>query len=414
MTAAALLFALLSAAFAALCAMSDGAVLSLDPDDGLPPPLAALHVRRERAHRALSFARVLGQLGAGIGAALVLGALTSNAGRLFGTLITVVAALGVVGLSESVARSVGDTMEPESALRLLPYIRAVERLLAPVVALGELIDRGLHVLLPTRDSEEEDRGATAEQFKQVVAAEAEVSQDEQVLLNGVFNLAETEVHEIMVPRVDVVGIDRDADWASVLDRVRSSEHSRLPVFADSIDNVVGILYAKDLLPAALKGDEPVGGWTSLVRTAVFIPGAKKADAQLRDFQTTRTHIAIVVDEFGGTAGLITIEDVLEEIVGDIHDEHDVEEASVEQEGGRRYWVSARLTLSELSELLHHDFQREDVSTVGGLVYESLGRVPKSGDEFTLDGFRVVVERVERRRVQRVYFERIEQGAETAA
>src|SRR4029079_10870708 len=132
------------------------------------------------------------------------------------------------------------------------------------------------------------------------------------------------VHEIMVPRVDIVAVDRDAPWSEVVDRVRSSEHSRLPVFTDSVDNVVGVMYAKDLLASIVTDESPAGGWSTLVRPAVFIPGAKKADLQLRDFQASATHMAIVVDEFGGTAGLVTIEDVLEEIVGDIRDEYDVE------------------------------------------------------------------------------------------
>ena len=151
--------------------------------------------------------------------------------------------------------------------------------------------------------------------------------------------------------------------------------------------------------------------STLVRPAVFIPGAKMIDQQLRDFQANRTHIAVVVDEFGGTAGIVTIEDILEEIVGEIRDEYDVEEASVEQEDGRRFWVPGRLTVDELSELVGHDFHREGVTTVGGLVYELLGRVPQSGETFTLDGFRVVIERVVKRRVERVYFERAEQLSE---
>ena len=412
MIVVAALFALLSAGLAALCAAADGAMLALDPDDGLPPPLASLYARRERAHRALAFARLLGQLAAGIGVALVVNRWADSA--MAWLLITSVLAVLLVGCSESIARSAGDTMGARAAVALLPFIKTLERLLAPVVLLGEIIDRALHVLLPRRKALEEELEATAQQFKQIVAAEAEVSQDEQQLLNGVFRLAQTEVREIMVPRVDVVAIDREASWADVVERVRSSEHSRLPVYTESIDNIVGVLYAKDLLPSVVSGDAPRGGWPTLVRPAVFIPGAKKADEQLRDFQSNRTHIAVVVDEFGGTAGVITIEDVLEEIVGDIRDEYDEEEAAIVQENGRRFWVSARLTLSELSELLGHDFERDDVTTVGGLVYERLGRVPRAGEEFTLDGFRVVVERVERRRVHRVYFERLPVGAEHAA
>jgi CBS domain containing-hemolysin-like protein len=140
---------------------------------------------------------------------------------------------------------------------------------------------------------------------------------------------------------------------------------------------------------------------------VFIPTTKMIDDQLRDFKASRTHIAIVVDEYGGTAGLVTIEDVLEEIVGDIRDEYDVEEPEIEQRDGRRYWVSGRVSLDELSEAIGHQFTSDDVTTVGGLVYERLGRVPRAGEEFALDGFRVVVERVVRRKVERVYFERVE-------
>lgn len=413
MSLLALLLTLLAASLAALCAAADGALLSLDPDDGLAPPVAALHARRERAHRALAFARVVGQLGAGIGVVLAVSSLRGG-GLLLGVLVAIGATL-LITLSEPAARTIGDLQGPRAAERLLPFIRGVERALAPVVAFGEVVDRSLTLLLPPPEDREEARTATAERFVQVVAAETDASRDEQVLLNGVFRLRDTEVHEIMVPRVDVVAIDREATWSEVVDRVRSSEHSRLPVFASTIDNVIGVLYAKDLLTAVLADQPPAGGWTSLLRPPVFIPGSKKADAQLRDFQSSGTHMAIVADEFGGTAGVVTIEDVLEEVVGEIRDEYDdVEEASVVQENGRRFWVSARLTLTELSELLGHDFEREGVSTVGGLVYELLGRPPRAGEEFTLDGFRVVVERINRRRVQRVFFERPLAGAEHAA
>jgi CBS domain containing-hemolysin-like protein len=143
-----------------------------------------------------------------------------------------------------------------------------------------------------------------------------------------------------------------------------------------------------------------------VRPATFIPTSKAIDVQLHDFKASRTHIAIVSDEFGGTAGLVTIEDVLEEIVGEIHDEYDVEEPEVEQEEGRRFWVAGRLALDELSELLAQDFVREDLSTVGGLVYETFGRVPRAGESMMVGAYKLVVERVRRRRIERVYFERV--------
>jgi CBS domain containing-hemolysin-like protein len=212
----------------------------------------------------------------------------------------------------------------------------------------------------------------------------------------------------MVPRVDIVGIEKTTPWSEVLDRVRSSEHARFPVFDETLDNMIGVLYAKDLLPSVVADTEP-DDWTMLVRHATFIPATKPIDQQLRDFKAQRTHIAVVVDEYGGAAGLVTIEDILEVIVGDIRDEYDVEEPSVEQENGDRFWVAGDLTLADLSELLGADFQREDLTTVGGLVYEEFGRVPRAGESRTLNGFRLVVERVRRRRVERVYFERLGPG-----
>jgi putative hemolysin len=213
------------------------------------------------------------------------------------------------------------------------------------------------------------------------------------------------VEEIMVPRVDVVGIDRTSPWSEVLDRIRSSEHARFPVYDDTLDNIIGILYAKDLLRTAVAHAEP-DDWSTLIRPASFIPATKTIDQQLRDFRAQRTHIAIVIDEYGGTAGLVTIEDVLEEIVGEIRDEHDVEEPPIEQEGEGHFWVSGRLSLADLSEALAYDFQREDLTTVGGLLYDTFGRVPRAGEALQIGPFKVVVERVRRRRIERVYFERL--------
>jgi CBS domain containing-hemolysin-like protein len=276
------------------------------------------------------------------------------------------------------------------------------------------VDRRLTASLPSPRAEDLEREAVAAQFRQVVAAEADVTRDEAALLQGVFSLADTEVHEIMVPRVDVVGIELETPWSEVVDRVRSAEHSRFPVYEETIDEIVGVLHAKDLLAAILAEEEPANGWRSVLRPGNFVPRTKPIADQLRDFRQSQTHIAFVVDEFGGTAGLVTIEDVLEEIVGEIRDEYDEEEPEIVVEEGRRFWVSGRVTLEELSERLETDLEREGITTVGGLVYDVLGRVPRAGESFTLPGFRVVVERVVRRKVQRVYFERLPEEPEPAA
>jgi putative hemolysin len=390
---------------AAFAAAADGALLGGDPDPEPAPPVVGDLRQRELAHRALALTRVLAHLAAG--AALARGFELTKADGVRGVLAMLAAALVTVMFVEGFARSLGFATAPRYAIQLAPLVRLLEIVLDPVLRAGIALDTLFERFLPppTVAQRAEQLEEAAEQFRQVVAAEADVSRDEQALLHGVFSLADTSVRDIMVPRVDIVGIDLTTPWSEVVDRARSSEHARFPVFEDTLDNITGILYAKDLLPFVIDDDEPMLGWQTLVRPASFIPISKPIDAQLRDFKASRTHIAIVSDEYGGTAGLVTIEDILEEIVGEIHDEYDDEEPEVEQEEGKRFWVSGRLTLDELSELLGQDFSQHDVATVGGLVYEAFGRVPRPGEAVSIGAYKLVVERVRRRRIERVYFER---------
>jgi Hemolysins and related proteins containing CBS domains len=321
-----------------------------------------------------------------------------------------VLALFVVAFAEVLPRAAGDALGPQSPESLHAVARAADRIMRPIVAFGMRIDRALRRLLPPARASEADRDATAEQFRQVVRSESDVLVNQRAILHRIFSLGDTEVHEIMMPRVDILGIERSTPWSEVVDRVRSSQHARLPVYDKTLDRITGLLFAKDLLGAVISDDEPAGGWQTLIRPASFIPESKTIDSQLRDFKASGSHLAIVVDEYGGTAGLITIEDILEEIVGDIRDEYDSEEPEVESEEGKRFWVTGRVPLDELSDLLGSPMERDDVSTVGGLIFELVGHVPRAGQELQLDGYRVVVERVIRRRVERVYFERLEVAA----
>ena len=391
---------------ATLAAAADGALLGGEPDPEPAPSVVGALRGRERAHRALALSRVLAHLLAG--AALARGLGIHRGDGLRGAAIALAAALAVVILVEGIARSLGFVTAPRFILAFAPLVRALEVLLSPVLRLGVALDSLFERLMPAPTIEEraEQREEATEQFRQVVAAEADVTRDEAALIHGVFSLGDTAVREVMVPRVDIVGIDSTTRWSEAVDRVRSSEHARFPVYDETLDNVIGILYAKDLLPFVIDDDEPMRGWQTLVRPATFIPTSKPIDAQLRDFKASRTHIAIVSDEFGGTAGLVTIEDVLEEIVGEIRDEYDVEEPEVEHEEGRRFWVSGRLSLDELSERLGQNFVEEDITTVGGLVYETFGRVPRAGESSVIGSYKMVVERVRGRRIERVYFERV--------
>jgi putative hemolysin len=397
--------AIVATGLAALLSMADGALLATHTSPEHAWDSDADRNRREREHRALAMGRVILYLAGGAAIAQVF----SLAGYVVGvrTLLQIGIALIVAAATESAARALGQSNAASLDGPFAPIVSITTLALSPAVALGIRLERLLHLLLPPDPVLDEAREATAEQFREVVASEAEVTPREEELIHGVFTLGETPVHEIMVPRVDIVGIEATSPWSEVVDRFRSSEHARLPVYEETLDNIVGILYAKDLLPDVVSGSDAPEDWHRLIRPPVIIPTAKLIDQQLREFQATRTHIAIVADEYGGTAGLVTIEDILEEIVGEIRDEYDVEEQEVEQDGDDRFWVLGRVTIDELSERVSRDLSHDEVTTVGGLVYELFGRVPKSGDAIEHRGFRIVAERVRRRRIERVYFERME-------
>jgi magnesium and cobalt exporter, CNNM family len=307
------------------------------------------------------------------------------------------AALAAWGMVVVLVFVVGDAL-PRSVARIAPELTAAalplaRRTLAPFGLLLRLlgwVETELHAWAGT---------------ERPLAPNLGVAQRDMLL--GVFTLADTSVDEVMTPRLDMVAVDLAAGASEVVDALRQSGHSRLPVFDGTVDNIVGIVFAKDLIPLALGVAEPgaPARWQDLVRPAVYVPETKTLDSQLRDFHRGPAHLAIVVDEFGGTAGLITRADILEEIVGEIRDEHDVAEPVAIQRDGDRYWVDGRVTLDDLSQALGRSFEHAEVSTVGGLIYSVLGRVPRAGDELTLDGYRVVVERVDHRRVTRVLFQR---------
>jgi CBS domain containing-hemolysin-like protein len=387
----------------ALTAAADGALLAAaSSHGGGEEPTGGV---RNITHRSLTIARLFTHLIAGSAGAAALGLTRLEAREAIPA--GIVLALIVVALAEVLPRAVGDALGPRSPNGLHAVARMADRSMRPIVGLGMRIDRMLRRILPPARASEVDRDATAEQFRQVVRSDGDSLVNQRAILHRIFSLGDTEVHEIMMPRVDILGIERSTPWSEVVDRVRSSQHARLPVYDKTLDRITGVLFAKDLLAGVIADDEPAPCWQNLIRPATFIPESKTIDSQLRDFKASGSHLAIVVDEYGGTAGLITIEDILEEIVGDIRDEYDSEEPEVESEAGKRFWVAGRVPLDELSELLGSPMEREDVSTVGGLVFELVGHVPRAGQELQLDGYRVVVERVVRRRVERVYFERLE-------
>jgi CBS domain containing-hemolysin-like protein len=394
---------------ATLSAVADTATLAFDDDE--EPPNRDFAERR-RLHRAFALVKVLAQLTAGAAAARALGLhVEGGLARSVGLIIVLLALL----LAEALGRVLGTVFRRQTTHHLTFFARWIERLFAIYLAPGARLDAWLGRLLAAPPPDAEAREERSEQFREVVSevvsTQADVSGPGTQLLEGALSLGAMVVSDIMVPRVDILGIDVATPWSEVLDRLRSAEHARLPAYDDTLDDIRGVLYAKDALLSAIDGTEPQSGWQSLVRPAKFVPTTKALNALLAEFRSSRTHIAIVVDEYGGTSGLVTIENILEEIVGDIRDEHDVEEPiGIRHEDGR-WWVAGRASLDDLESLVGHEFESEDrATTVGGWVYEKLGRVPRPGEEFIADGFRVVVERIRRRAVDRVYFERLTPAA----
>ena len=237
-------------------------------------------------------------------------------------------------------------------------------------------------------------------FADVAAEEEVIEHEERALIRSIIEFGDTVVREVMVPRPDMVAIEGRASTGDALEVSMGAGYSRIPVFELGIDDIIGVVYTKDVMRAVRDGaaSEPV---RSLVRDAHFVPESKRVAELMKEMQSEKFHIALVIDEYGGTAGLVTLEDLIEELVGEIVDEFDVEEPAVEplREGGFR--VNARMPVDEVNELLGADLPSGEWDTVGGLVFNLLGHVPAEGEAVSCDGYRLAAEKVQGRRIGRV-------------
>jgi len=294
--------------------------------------------------------------------------------------------LCILVFSEALPKALA-TRNPARAARMLAGPMAlITRLTWPLIGLVSLLTGPLIRLLSGRDSPQLPLVTEEELLLLVNVGEEEglIEPDEREMIEGIFSFGDTLVREVMIPRVDIVALEETASLEEALETVIAHGHSRIPVYHETIDRVVGILYAKDLLPGLRAGwrDMSLAG---LLRPPYFIPETMKVGALLKDLQTRKVHLAIAVDEYGGTAGLVTIEDLLEEIVGDIQDEYDVEEPSIQRVGEGELIADARVPIDDINDLAGLHLSSEESDRIGGMVYERLGRVPKVGDEVHLPG-----------------------------
>jgi CBS domain containing-hemolysin-like protein len=292
--------------------------------------------------------------------------------------------------------------------------RAALRLAPLIVALGTLFDliaraliRVANIILPGRGlpegpfATEEDIKAMAE----VASEEKEIEEEEKELIHSIFEFGDTVVREVMTPEPDIVALDLSSSLDQVLDMVVRHGFSRIPVYRDKPDEIVGVVYAKDVLREIHALGDRARGLGELIRKPHFVPESKRVSDLLRDMQAEKFHVAIVVDEYGAVSGLVTLEDLLEEIVGEIVDEYDREEPQVEPAGDGRYRVNARLPVDELNELLDTELPDEEWDTVGGLMMGILGRLPAQGENVEFQDLRFTAERVQGRRISKILIER---------
>ncbi|HNS20175.1 MAG TPA: hemolysin family protein [Sedimentisphaerales bacterium] len=237
--------------------------------------------------------------------------------------------------------------------------------------------------------------------------EGAVDEEEQEMIENVLEFRERTAAEIMTPRTDLIAVDVHADLATVLDRIRQAGHSRIPVYEGTIDNVVGLIYAKDLLSEIGKPPEQFSP-RARMREAYFVPETKPLRALLHEFQEQKLHMAVVLDEYGGTAGIVTLEDIIEELVGDIADEYDeARQESVKKIDENTIEVDARTYVEDLNDRYELDLpEDEDYDTVGGFVFSRLGYVPKAGEDFEYEKLRFTIASAEPRRVKRVRIQRL--------
>jgi CBS domain containing-hemolysin-like protein len=293
------------------------------------------------------------------------------------------------------------------ARALIGPVRGAAWLLRPVVWILGKITNGLVRILGGQ-AVRHGPFVTEEELRLLVTVgeeEGVLEEAETEMIHSIFEFADTPVREVMIPRIDIVALESDITVNEAVDQALEGGFSRIPVYEETIDNIVGVLYTKDMLKQLREGHEaqPI---RNLVRPAYFVPETKKLDDLLREIRQKRVHMVIVIDEYGSVSGLVTIEDLMEEIVGDIQDEYDREEKLYEQVNDREYIFSAKISIDEFNEIMDTKLEHEDYDTLGGFLYAQLDKIPVAGDTVIFGHYRFTILTTRGRRIVRVQVERL--------
>jgi magnesium and cobalt exporter, CNNM family len=341
-------------------------------------------------------------------ATVLLAVLTGRSGVNFASISILLACVAVyIVICEHLLPSLIVRRNPEAVLIvLLPSFTVIARAMSPVSGplVGLLVSGKADRPPAPAEQPDAEAGEVAHAYPEAGEEQGLIEGDEKRLLQSIVDFGDTLAREVMTPRPDIFAIQARATVADLRALFREQEYSRFPVYHENLDNIAGIIRVKDLLQIddAALDTHPI---TALVRPATFVPETKRVSELLKEFQRKQVQMAIVVDEYGGTAGLVTLEDLIEEIVGEIRDEDDVESEPIVEEGNGSYVFSAKVSFEDLRDRLDLDIEPEGFETVGGYVLARVGRVPAVGETFDLDGLSVEVLEAERRRIHKVRFRR---------
>jgi len=329
---------------------------------------------------------------------IVLGRITKQGGILIEVLVVT---LVLLVFSEVTPKIFAVSKPHEFSKRVSPFLFIIVRGLTPLAVVFDKLTHGLVQLLGIKKEASFVNEDELKTLLHVGQEKGALDQNEREMIHSIFEFRETTVKEVMVPRMDMVRIEKNTPLDDVLALVKEKGHSRIPIYDEKVDNIAGILFVKDLLPY-MQGGRKVPSLINLVREAYFVPESKMIDELLREFQKERTHMAIVVDEYGGTAGLVTLEDVIEEIVGEIHDEYDKEKPLYQQVDESTWLIEGKINIEEVNEELGLDIpESEDYESLGGFIFSLLGHIPNDKEEVHYKNLLLIVERVKGQRIQKV-------------
>jgi putative hemolysin len=328
------------------------------------------------------------------------GELTSPA--LYAGIVLLLSGLAIFWLEWLVDFLVARNPEPW-ALRLTTYAQVLGFILIPLLAPSLIFSRD------TNGAHEGAGTVTEDELMTLVDAgqqEGVFEQGERKMIFSIFRLGDTLAREIMVPRIDILALEVDTPPPQAVDALLRTGYSRVPVYKESVDNILGLLYAKDLLRIWREGNH-LDSLERLLRPAYFVPETKKVDELLAEIQAQRIHMAVVVDEYGGVAGLVTLEDIVEEIVGEILDEYDqAEEMLYQVVSESEYVFQGRVDLDDFNEIMNSELPKDEADTLGGLIYSRIGRVPSGGETVQINDLELTVEQISGRRIRKVRAQRI--------